>query len=136
MLKLLHLALALIATFGIVSETTICPAQAIDSDTANRSMNSSQVIVAFLIVGGGATVIAYSAKRGNYLPKISNGSTSLQQTEQTNPHLQRKLLRLLHDDRNTANRLISYTQKTHPNRSSNWVLEKVIYDLERDRNRR
>lgn len=136
MLKLLHLGLALIATFGIVSETTIRPAQARDSDTVDRSMNSSQTIAAFVILGGGAAVIAYGAKRGNYLPNISEVSTNLQQAEHSNPHLQRKLLRLLHNDRNTANRLISHTKKTHPNRSPNWVLEKVIYDLERDRNRR
>lgn len=136
MLKLLRLGLALIATFGIVSVTTIRPAQARDSDTANRLTNPSQVIAAFVILGGGAAVIAYSAKRGNYLPNISEISTNVQQAEHSNPHLQRKLLRLLHNDRNTANRLISYTQKTHPDRSPNWVLEKVIYDLERDRNRR
>jgi len=41
-------------------------------------------------------------------------------------------MRLLHDDRD-ANRLISQVKMKKSNKSSNWYVEKVIYDLERDR---
>jgi hypothetical protein len=47
--------------------------------------------------------------------------------------LRQKLLRLVHNDRSTANRLIAGASINHPNRSVNWLAEKVIYDLERDR---
>jgi hypothetical protein len=49
------------------------------------------------------------------------------------PHLERKLLKLLGGNRNTANRLIQQSQLKHPEKSSDWHWEKAIYDLERDR---
>ena len=42
-------------------------------------------------------------------------------------------MRLLHDDRETANRLLSQAKLKHPNKSVDWYADKVIYDLERDR---
>jgi hypothetical protein len=53
--------------------------------------------------------------------------------DRTDPKLRKKLLRLLHNDRSTANRLIAGASISHPGRSVNWLAEKVIYDLERDR---
>ncbi|WAL58827.1 hypothetical protein [Thermocoleostomius sinensis] len=47
--------------------------------------------------------------------------------------LQRKLLRLLHDDRGAAQRLFAHTRLKYPGKSPNWYAEKIIYDLERDR---
>jgi hypothetical protein len=49
------------------------------------------------------------------------------------PHLERKLLKLLNGNRNTANRLIRQSQIRYPEKSADWHWEKVIYDLERDR---
>jgi hypothetical protein len=49
------------------------------------------------------------------------------------PHLERKLLKLLGGNRNTANRLIQQSQIRHPDKSADWHWEKAIYDLERDR---
>jgi hypothetical protein len=49
------------------------------------------------------------------------------------PHLERKLLKLLGGNRNTANRLIQQSQLRHPDKSADWHWEKAIYDLERDR---
>lgn len=54
---------------------------------------------------------------------------------QASAHLRRKLLRLLHDDQAAATRLFNYAQMKYPDRSVNWCMEKIIYDLERDRNR-
>lgn len=49
------------------------------------------------------------------------------------PHLERKLLKLLGGNRNTANRLISQSQMRYPDKNADWHWEKAIYDLERDR---
>ena len=50
-----------------------------------------------------------------------------------NRELQGKLLAILHGDIPTAKRLLKQQRKSSPGRSDNWYLEKVIYDLERDR---
>ena len=49
------------------------------------------------------------------------------------PHLERKLLKILGGDRNTANRLILQSRRRYPDKSADWHWEKAIYDLERDR---
>ncbi|MCU0567843.1 MAG: hypothetical protein MUF49_14735 [Oculatellaceae cyanobacterium Prado106] len=49
--------------------------------------------------------------------------------------LQRKLLRLLHEDRRAADRLLTQAEIKNPGKSANWYLEKVIFDLQRDRGR-
>jgi hypothetical protein len=48
-------------------------------------------------------------------------------------HLERKLLKLLGGNHNTANRLIQQSRLRHPDKSADWHWEKAIYDLERDR---
>ena len=55
--------------------------------------------------------------------------------EHANRELQHKLLRLLHNDRGAAFRLLSHVKMKNPGKSTNWYFEKVIYDLERDRGR-
>jgi hypothetical protein len=50
-----------------------------------------------------------------------------------NSKLQRKLLRLLHEDVRTADRLITQASFRYPGKAPDWYVEKVIYDLERDR---
>jgi hypothetical protein len=50
-----------------------------------------------------------------------------------NPRLQRKLMRLLHDDQKVADRLIAQTALKHPGKTPDWYVEKVMYDLQRDR---
>jgi hypothetical protein len=47
--------------------------------------------------------------------------------------LERKLVKLLGGNRNTANRLIQQSQLRYPDKSADWHWEKAIYDLERDR---
>lgn len=46
-----------------------------------------------------------------------------------------KLLRCVNHDRALANRLLNSTIDKYPEESYDWCCEKVIYDLERDRNR-
>jgi hypothetical protein len=50
-----------------------------------------------------------------------------------NRQLQNDLLILLKGDVRTAKRLLAQQRRKNPGKSDNWYLEKVIYDLERDR---
>jgi hypothetical protein len=50
-------------------------------------------------------------------------------------HLENELLGLLRQDTPTAKRLIKQQHRLNPKRSYQWCLEKVIWDLERDRHR-
>lgn len=72
----------------------------------------------------------YKPSLVNSLPTLNNSKISL--LDRVNPKLRRELLRLVHN-RQTASRLLSGTLTSHPGRSPNWLAEKVIYDLERDR---
>lgn len=47
--------------------------------------------------------------------------------------LQQQLLSMLNGDRRTAQRLLNDCRRSHPGMSADWYLEKVIYDLRRDR---
>ncbi|WP_265273220.1 hypothetical protein [Nostoc sp. KVJ3] len=50
-----------------------------------------------------------------------------------NRKLQKRLLTLLNGDATTAERLLKQQRQRHRGESDKWYLEKVIYDLERDR---
>lgn len=50
-----------------------------------------------------------------------------------NRELQHRLIGLLRGDIATAKRLLKQQRQLHKGKSDNWYLEKVIYDLERDR---
>ncbi|WP_334983967.1 hypothetical protein [Nostoc sp.] len=50
-----------------------------------------------------------------------------------NRKLQKRLLILLNGDVTTAERLLKQQRQKHQGQSDTWYLEKVIYDLERDR---
>lgn len=73
---------------------------------------------------------AYKPSFVNSVSTINNNNTAL--LDRISPKLRQELLRLVHN-RQTANRLLSGTFISHPDRSPNWVAEKVIYDLKRDR---
>lgn len=94
------------------------------------------IMLGIAAIGGGAVGVILNAKKAkNSLnstlsPKDSENNIRLNDASRK---LQKELLRLLHDDRNTANRLLSQVKMNNPTRSINWCIEKVIYDLERDR---
>jgi hypothetical protein len=96
--------------------------------------STAKAIVGLTILGTGAAMLALTAKRAGYWGTSSNPS-SVKPRAQANPRLQKQLLRLLHNDQKAANRLVTHAQRLHPERSADWVLEKVIYDLQRDRGR-
>jgi hypothetical protein len=70
-----------------------------------------------------------SNKSGSLL--TSQGSTGVS-LNQPSRKLQQKLLTLLHNDSQAANRLLAQAQRKYPHKSPNWYAEKVIYDLQRD----
>jgi hypothetical protein len=79
----------------------------------------------------GTSVVGYHLTHGSRTSRSTGkGGTSL--LERVNPKLRRELLRLVHNQA-TATRLLGGTLTSHPGRSPNWVAEKVIYDLKRDR---
>jgi hypothetical protein len=88
---------------------------------------------------GGAMGVLLTAKKANSLKLSSktnfNSKEDLISIDQASRKLQKQILRLLHDDRDTANRLLSQVKMENPNRSIDWCVEKVIYDLDRDRGR-
>ena len=75
---------------------------------------------------------AYKPSLANSLPTLNNSNSGSSLLNSISPKLRRELLRLVHN-RQTANRLLSGTLNSHPGRSANWLAEKVIYDLKRDR---
>lgn len=94
-------------------------------------------MLAIATIGGGAVGLILNAKKTkNFKTSSTLNPKSTENTvriDQASRKLQKELLRLLHDDRNTANRLLSQVKMNNPNKSINWCIEKVIYDLERDR---
>ena len=66
------------------------------------------------------------------LQETDSNSTESDSFNQANFRLQKKLLTLVQSPE-TAKRLFLSTQNKYPERSANWLFEKTIYDLERDR---
>jgi len=101
-----------------------------------KLVDPAKIIVGLAVVGGGAAAIFASTKKVSHhsvLSARSKGNTI--RLDQASPKLQKKLLRLLHNDLDTANRLVAQAKRKDPTRSINWYVEKAIYDLERDRGR-
>ena len=138
MLKYLPLGAALAA---IVS--TQIPLN-IPDPTANQRIQVSQLtipnsqeednggmgkLLTVALVGGTAAGVILTTKKAN---KTSDRNTTAQ-IDQASPKLRKQLLTLLHNDKQTADRLVAQIKRNNPNQSTNWAAEKAIYDLERDR---
>ena len=111
-------------------------------DYRNRTYNSEpsddfKNIIGLTGLAIGTGVVGYHLTRA-YKPTLANSPTFNNSSSggslltSVSPKLRRELLRLVHN-RQTANRLLSGTLSSHPDRSANWLAEKVIYDLKRDR---
>ena len=97
--------------------------------------NFKQIIgITFLALGTGVITWyltrSYQPSFVNSLPSIHRSNSSL--LDRISPKLRQQLLRLVHNPQ-IANRLLSGALDSHPSRSPNWLAEKVIYDLQRDR---
>ena len=64
----------------------------------------------------------------NLIARLFNRSSS---KGTSSNHLQRQLMTIVHGDRTTADRLVSYEKRRNPGKTEQWYLEKVIYDLRR-----
>jgi hypothetical protein len=71
-----------------------------------------------------AVIFYWNQLRGKSLSYLSDPK---------NRQLQKQLLTLLRGDTAAAKRLLKQQRQLHPGKSDNWYLEKVIYDLKRDR---
>lgn len=76
-----------------------------------------------------------AAARARYYPSSSGTSTTALDVEVGRPSraVQRKLLRLVGDDRKIAIGLVKRLKLKHPGKPDDWYWEKAIYDLSRDR---
>lgn len=85
-----------------------------------ESENRSTVALAIAALGLGAVGFGWAQSR-KPAGAMSTGS------------LDRQLLLLMHQDRAATERLIAQMQRKHPEKSRQWCIEKVKYDLQRDR---
>jgi chromosome segregation ATPase len=67
------------------------------------------------------------------LQQVEEVEEEQQPIPQPSPELQKELLSLLRGDAIAALRLLKSQQERNPGRSADWCLEKVIWDLKRDR---
>ncbi len=120
------------------NQANIFPAALIASsfNTFNTSQEEDSGIGTLLgiaAVGGSGSGALWIASKGRPFQLPSVGRDNSPRSDQASPQLQRKLLKLLHNDRATASRLLAQIQLNHPHKPVNWAVEKAIYDLERDR---
>jgi uncharacterized protein HemX len=94
--------------------------------------NTTRTAAAWTIAALGVGIVAFSWK-ASQASEVAAMARSSRTTKHINRSHQRKLLSLLHNDYRAAERLIQQTQAKHPDRSIDWCIEKVIYDLQRDR---
>ena len=109
----------------------------INTPEVAEKVSPSEVAIALAAVGGAAVGTVLIAKKVKPLKQtgLNLGTEDALGIDQASRKLQQKLMRLLHDDRDTASRLLSQIKNKNPNKSINWYVEKVIYDLDRDRGR-
>ncbi len=99
------------------------------TDNLNKIVGLTGLAIGTGVIGYHLTR-AYKPSLVHSIPTLNNNNASL--LDRVSPKLRQELLRLVHN-RQTASRLLSGTLSSHPGRSPNWVAEKVIYDLKRDR---
>ncbi len=103
-------------------------------DNVGNQIGENATILGLAAIGAGTAGVVWSLNRQNPTSSPKSGhQQSNVSIEQANPRLRKQLLLLVGGDRNTANRLVAGIKKSHPDKSINWILEKAIYDLERDR---
>lgn len=141
--------LVLTDTPNVVTDITERPTLTLVADSSSNTPEVVEKVGAGVLLGiaavGGAVGILLTARKVNshkpttlahFSSKRSlNSKEDLISIDQASRKLQKQILRLLHDDRDTANRLLSQVKMNNLNKSIDWCVEKVIYDLDRDRGR-
>ena len=98
-------------------------------------------VLAIALAGSAAIGLVMSAVVEHQHPKQASQRGSFSSNsrhhgatfDQVSHSLRNKLLRLLHEDYGAASRLFAHTSVKYPGKAPNWYVEKIIYDLERDR---
>jgi hypothetical protein len=113
-----------------------------DAPESDRNAGTAAVLSVGIVVVGILSLMKgkNSFKPSSTAPRSSSRHSPKSQENTIrlgsfNRELENKLLRLLHGDRQLAIRLLSQVKMKNPGRSTNWYVEKVIYDLERDHGR-
>jgi hypothetical protein len=81
---------------------------------------------------GKTTPFSSPRHRRSYDSEGSGDNDTAIRIEKVSRPLQKKLLLLLHGDRQAANRLLNAAKDRNPGRSIQWYAEKVLFDLQRD----
>ncbi|PSB54817.1 hypothetical protein [Chamaesiphon polymorphus] len=81
----------------------------------------------------GLCLLFFAWQQRHRLPIGKRGKSLSRQLRPQHPQLERKLLKLLGGNQNTASRLIQQSRLRNPDKPADWHWEKAIYDLERDR---
>lgn len=103
-----------------------------------EKVGGAGVLLGIAAVGGAMGILLTARKANSLRPSLNpsfNTKGDLISIDQASRKLQKQILRLLHDDRDTANRLLSQVKMKNLDKSIDWCVEKVIYDLDRDRGR-
>ncbi|MGF1486904.1 MAG: hypothetical protein ACFBSE_07305 [Prochloraceae cyanobacterium] len=119
----LSIAVAIIASISVLA------AIGRNFETRQRNSNSETILGIAALGVSGIALTWYLAKQNRFQLNFNSNFLTI---DRAKPRLQQKLLRLI-GDRKTANRLVEGAKNSHPDRSIDWLVEKVIYDLERDR---
>jgi hypothetical protein len=98
-----------------------------------REVNGGAVLAIAALGSAGIGIALTAAHELNRPKQRSSVRRNPPANLKANPRLQRKLQRLLPEDRRIADRLIAQMALKHPGKSTDWYVEKVIYDLQRDR---
>jgi hypothetical protein len=157
--SLVKVSLWMSAIAGSVFATSVMVPPALSQESEMRQVDSSIYVqpedtqiyttadtaaaIALALVGAGAIGLGIRASKKyqrsdgavtfapTNVPSHQSDHTSY--LNQANRSLQRKLLLLLHEDHQAAERLVQQASFRYPGKSPDWYLEKVIYDLHRDR---
>jgi hypothetical protein len=107
------------------------------AETVTASSQQSEPIgdlgktIGVTALGVGATSLIWYANKANKPSLPTSGSELF--IDRVSPKLRKRLLTLVHNDRQIANRLLAGARISHPDRSIDWLADKVVYNLERDR---
>lgn len=151
--SLLNLSLLVLGAVGTLATTTLLPthlsrlieppsqvteSNSIPLEEPNHTNRTGLILAVAIAAGAGIALSTQAKKFSSASLKPSSVSTHNRgaiHLENLNRPLQRKLLKVLHDDRGAADRLLIQAELKYPGKSLDWYVEKVIYDLERDRGR-
>ena len=137
---IVFLCVSVIAGVVATSSTPVLamPPNSQERQFANVSAPASDRITIMAIAVASSVAICLGANKLLDRPQRTGAHQSLKTAlqrpgsisfNQASHSLQRKLLRLLHDDRPLAERLFTQATLKYSGNTPNWYVEKVIYDL-------